>query len=112
MHRLVEAFGGNGTEIVILEEIAEEPPRARRDHHGVRLGNRLQACRKVGGLADNAALLCFAAADQVTDDHRPGAMPMRTCSVSTVALPSDPTAWISARPARTARSASSSCACG
>src|SRR5262249_4197538 len=70
--RLAEAFGGNGAEIVVLEEVANELPRASGNHHTVWFGNRLQACRKIGRLADDTALLCLAAADQVTDDHRPG----------------------------------------
>ena len=59
-------------EVLELEEIAEKPPRAVGDDDHVRLGDALQARREVRRLADDAALLRFARADEVADDDQPG----------------------------------------
>jgi hypothetical protein len=57
-----------GSEILKLEQIAEELSSAFRNDHGVWLCEALQARRKVGCLADDAALLRFARPDQITDN--------------------------------------------
>ena len=59
-------------EVLKLEQIAELPARALGDDHGVRLGQGLQARREVRRLADDAALLRRALADQVADHDQPG----------------------------------------
>ena len=59
-------------EVLQLEKVAYELPSALRNGYGVRLGSALQACGKVWRLADNAALLGFARADQVPDHDEPG----------------------------------------
>ena len=91
----------------VLEQVAEEPARTRRDHHRVRLGNRLQARRQVRRLAHDARAPGFARADQIADDHEAG---------GDADADLQPLERLSRRrltgPARTARSASSSCACG
>ena len=61
-----------GSEVLKLEQIAEELSRALGDDHAVRLGNALQARRKVRRLADDCLLLRSARPDQVADDHQPG----------------------------------------
>ena len=48
-----------GPEVLKLEQIAEELPRALRDDDCVWLGNPLQTCRKVRRLPDDAALLRY-----------------------------------------------------
>ena len=77
----------------------------------VRLGKALQTRREVRRLADNAALLGLPRADQIADHHQAGGnanagLQWRACVFRS------PTASISSSPARTARSASSSWACG
>ena len=59
-------------EVFKLEEIAEKLSRALGDDHRVRLGNALQARRKVRRLADDAALLRLTRSDQVADHDQPG----------------------------------------
>ena len=71
----------------------------------------LQARREVRRLADDAALLRVSRADQVADDDQPRSQ-CRHGSAAPRASSSALTAAISSSPARTARSASSSCACG
>ena len=55
-----------------LEQIAEKFSRALGDDDHVRLGDPLQARRKVRRLADDAALLRLARSDQVADHDQPG----------------------------------------
>jgi hypothetical protein len=62
-------------EVAQLEEIAEEPARCLSNDDGVRLGDALQACREVRRLADNTALLRFAAPDEISNDHQAGGSP-------------------------------------
>jgi len=62
----------DGAEIAVLEEIADQPARARGDHDRVRPGQRLKTGGEIGCLADNRLLLRRAFADQVADDHEPG----------------------------------------
>ena len=59
-------------EVLKLEQIAEELPRALSDDDAVRLCNALQARRKVRRLADDRLLLSRTRSDQVADDHQPG----------------------------------------
>ena len=71
-HRPGDAFDFLGTKVLQLEQIAEKPSRAVGNDDGVRLGQGMQARRKVRRLADDATLLCLPRSDQVADDHQPG----------------------------------------
>ena len=109
--RLGKALQRLRPEIHDLEPRADLPARALGNHDGVRLGQRLQAGGEVGRFADDRLLLRRAGADQIADHHQPGGD--ADAHLQRVpALRSSPTASTSARPARTACSASSSCACG
>src|SRR5262249_16957391 len=70
-----DALDLDSAEIAILEEIADQPPRARRDNHCVRLGQGLQPGGEVRRLTDDRLLLRWACADQIPDDHQPGGDP-------------------------------------
>jgi hypothetical protein len=59
-------------EVVKLEQIAEQLSRTLGDDDHVRLGDALQACRKVGGLADDAALLRLPGPDEIADHDQAG----------------------------------------
>ena len=98
-------------EVLELEQIAEELPGAFGDDHRVRLGDPLQTRRKVRRLADDAALLRLSRSDQVADDDQSGGNANAGLQGSRAIL-RQATAAINSSPARTARSASSSCACG
>ena len=74
-HILGEALERDGAEIAILEQAADQPPCARCNHHGARLGQRLEASGKVGRLADDRLLLGRARADEVADHDEPGRDP-------------------------------------
>ena len=110
-HRPGDALEVLGPEVLQLEQIAEQLSRALGDDDRVRLGDPLQARREVRRLADDAALLRLPRSDQVADHDQPGrnadAGLQWSCATSSAL-----TAAISSSPARTARSASSSCACG
>ena len=71
-HRRAQALELDGAQIHVLEQPAGQPPRARRDHHRARLGQRLQPRREVGRLADHRLFLRGALADQIADDHQSG----------------------------------------
>ena len=94
-----------------FEQIAEKSSRALGDDHHVRLGDPLQARRKVWRLADDAALLRLARPDQIADHDQPGRN-ADTGLQNKAEVASAATRAISSSPARTARSASCSCACG
>src|SRR5580693_6497355 len=55
--RYGEAFDLDRAEILVVEQPAGQPPRARRDHHRPWLGQRLQPRRQVWRLADDRLLL-------------------------------------------------------
>ena len=74
-HRCGDALDLDGAETADLEEIADQPARARGDDDRVRLGQGLQAGGEVGGFADDRLLLSRACADQVADHHQPGGDP-------------------------------------
>src|SRR5262249_9819021 len=74
--RPVSHWRGNAFEVprpkvLKLEEGAEKSSRAVGDDDCIRLGDPLQSCREVRGLADNATLLSFARADQVAYHNEP-----------------------------------------
>jgi hypothetical protein len=62
-------------EIAVLEEIADQPARARGDDDRVRLGQGLQTGGKVWRFADDGLLPRRACADQIADDHQSGCDP-------------------------------------
>ncbi len=112
-HRRAQALELDGTQIRVLEQAPGQPPRARRDHHGPRLGQRLQPRREVRRLANHRLFLRRALADQIADDHQPGgdADPhLQLCAAATVSSPATFSTSFSA--VRTARSASCSSARG
>jgi hypothetical protein len=59
-------------QVLQLEQIAEQFSCAVGDHHDVRLGDALQACREVGGLANDGLLLSRTCPDQIADHDEPG----------------------------------------
>ena len=71
-HRSGNALEVLCPEVLQLEEIAEKLPRALGDDHHVGVGDSLQSRREVRCLADDAALLRLARADQVADDNQTG----------------------------------------
>ena len=111
--RLGEALEALRAEVGQLEQPADQPARRLADHDAARLGERLQPGREVRRLADHRLLLRRALADQLADhdqagrDADPGRQRLARRRRQLARPPS-----ISASPARTARSASSSCACG
>jgi hypothetical protein len=56
------------SEVLKLEQIAEQFSRALGDDDRVRFGNPLQSRRDVGCLADDAALLRLSRSDQIADN--------------------------------------------
>ena len=87
--------------------------RLGADQERVGLGQRLQACGEVGGLADGRVLLRHAFADEIADhDDARGDADARLQRHALQRTSTLPTASRIDKPARTARSASSSCAAG
>ena len=111
--RLGEALEALRAEVGQLEQPADQPPRRLADHHAARRRERLQPRREVRRLADHRLLLRRALADQLADHDQAGgdADPRRQRLARRRRQPRR-RASTSASPARTARSASSSCACG
>jgi hypothetical protein len=75
LDRRRQTFDLDRPEILIVEQAAGQPPRARPDHHGPRCRQRLQPCCKVRRLADHRLLLRRAFADQIAHHHEPGGDP-------------------------------------
>ena len=75
LNRPRNALDLDGAEIVVFEEVADQPPSAGRDHHRVRLRQSLQAGGEVRRLADDRLLLCRARTDQIADHHQPSGDP-------------------------------------
>ena len=98
-------------EVLKLEQVAHELSRTFGNDHAVRFCNALQACRKVRRLANDCLLLRSARSDQVADNNEAGCDADTGLQRSTWVF-SAPTAATNSSPARTARSASSSWACG
>ena len=99
-------------QILEREAGAQEAARRAGDHHLAGRRDPLQARRKVGRLADHRLLLRRALADQVADHHEPGRDADPGGERFAAGVVSRLIASTSASPARTARSASSSCARG
>ena len=110
-HRLaqpLELAGDQGRE---LEHLAEQPARAVCDDDLARPSPCLQARGEVGRLADDGLLADAPSPIRSPTTTSPVAMPTRQVRGSLPPVSRD-TAATMARPARTARSASSSCARG
>ena len=99
-----------GPKVLELEQIADKFSRAGTYDDGVWLGYALQARCEVRRLADDRLLLSRTRPDQVADHNEPGRDAHTGLHWNRGLQP--PTAWINSSPARTARSGSSSCACG
>ena len=69
-HRRGETLDLDCTEIPILEQSADQPARARGDHHSARLGQGLQTSGEIRCIADDIVLDNLAA-----DDDQPGGNP-------------------------------------
>ena len=110
--RAVEALERVISQIVQLEEPAQQPPRVLRNRDLAWRRQRLEARGKVGRLADDRLLLRRALADQLADDNQPRGDPDPRRKRFTAGVASRATAAVTASPARTARSAASSCARG
>ena len=100
------------TEVGELEDPADEPPRAPADDDAARRGERLQAGRQIGVWPTTACSCAAPAPTRSPTTTRPVAMPTRAANGPPSGDLSSPIASVSARPARTARSASFSCAWG
>ena len=70
-NRRVEAFQGSRSKRLQLERAAQEPPRGLGDHHGARLGQRLQSRRQIGRFADDGLFLRRAPSDKIADHNDP-----------------------------------------
>jgi hypothetical protein len=66
-YRLGDAFYLIGPEVLQLEQVAEQLSGALGNNDRVRIGDRLQACREVRGLADDRLLLSRTRPDQIAD---------------------------------------------
>ena len=62
-------------EVVQLEQIAEKLSRAFGDDNHIRLGDSLQARRKIWRFADDAAFERVSSSHQIADDNKPGSNP-------------------------------------
>jgi hypothetical protein len=70
-----DAFDLKGAEIAVLEELTHQPACACPDDDRTRLGQGLQPCGEVWGLADDRLLLRRALADQIAYHDQPGGDP-------------------------------------
>jgi hypothetical protein len=106
-----QAVKRDRAEIGAVEQRPGQPPRGVVQHHRARPGQRLQPRREVGRLAHHAALARLALAQDLAHHHRPRGDPDARGERAR-RRPRPATAAHAARPALTARSASSSCARG
>ena len=106
-----QAFEFDRAEVAALEQAADLPAGGGVDHHLIRPGEALQTGGEVRGLADRGLLAGVTGADRLAYDdeaRRDANADMQRLAALCVAL----TAAATARPARTARSASVSRASG
>ena len=71
-HGLGEALEPGRPKLAQLEQLAQEPARAIRDHHGAGRGRLLQPRRQVRRLAHDRLLAGRTFADEVAHDHQAG----------------------------------------
>ena len=69
-HRRRQTFEFDRAEVLALEQAADLPPGGRVDHHLIRPGEALQACREVRRLADRRLLARITGANRLADDHK------------------------------------------
>ena len=112
MHRIVNSRDRQCAEIAIVKQAAKHAARVVCDDNRVRFGKPLKPCRKIRGLTNDRLFLGGALTEQITDDHEARGDTDTHPQRGRLAASSLATASIKARPARTACSASSSCACG
>jgi hypothetical protein len=62
-----EALDGGRRHVLELEQLAQEPAGGLSDQHRARAGERLQAVRQVGRIADDGFLLRSPGAHEVAD---------------------------------------------
>jgi hypothetical protein len=67
-----EALKVPGPDVLQFKEIADKSTRAVANDDNIRLGNPLQSRRKIRRLANDAALLRLARADEIADDDHSG----------------------------------------
>ncbi len=68
-HRRRQTFELDRAEVLALEQAADLPAGGRVDHHLIRPGEALQACREVRRLTDRRLLARITGADRLADDH-------------------------------------------
>ena len=110
--RTMDALEGLCSEITKDEDISKQPPGRFGDDHRAGLGRTLQPCCQIGCVADNSLLLRRAFADKIPDDDQPGGDADACLQCRSGGVRKWSIAFVTARPARAARSASSSCAFG
>jgi hypothetical protein len=110
-YRSGDALDLDDAEFTVLEEIACQPSRARGDDDGVRLCEGLQTGGEGRRFADDRLFLRWTFADQIADDHQPLGDPDARLELDGFDI-EVPDTSMALSPARTARPASSSCACG
>jgi hypothetical protein len=64
-----DALNFDDVEILVFEQIADQPARARSDDDSIRLRQGLQPGSEVRCLADDRLFLRRALADQIADNH-------------------------------------------
>ena len=74
-NRLLEARQLTCADVFQIEQIAEQTPRRRRDHHRSRFRQGLKAGRKIWRFPDDRFLLGSTLANQVPYDDQPGCDP-------------------------------------
>jgi hypothetical protein len=68
-HGFGDAFEFLGSKVLQLKQASEQPPRILSDDDRVPLGNPLQTCRNVRGLADDCLLLSRTGPDQIANHN-------------------------------------------
>ena len=69
-HRRRQTFEFDRAEVPALEQAADLPAGGRVDHHLIRPGEALQACREVRRLTDRRLLARITGANRLADDHK------------------------------------------
>jgi hypothetical protein len=68
-HVFSETLESDRAEIAILKQSPRQPPCARCNYHGARLGQRLEASGKVWRLSDHRLLLGGTRTDEIANHH-------------------------------------------
>ena len=99
-HQLSDALEVLGSQVLQLEQIAEQFSCALGDDDRVRLGDALQSCSEVWCLTDDAALLRLSRSDQIADNDQPGGDADASLKWSTGTSSSPPLDQLQPRPHR------------